>query len=495
MENMRKRNICSFILWIAGIAITLSVLHSFLFEQLTKYNINYSLYNRYIAVGVTLVLFAFILGISFVTSLGKIAISANAKSVITIAGFGISIAGFFGVRIVDYLVYNHRIDYTAYGSTIETAAIGADGKLVCDFTGVSGIYTTVLSVLFKFLGNTDNAVFVCQLLFAFVSLIILAISFKSLFGRVESVVACIGISCFPLFIDSAFNVDMTVARLFVWSVTLGLITFCIYLADRIKLIEVSTVIAAICVGLLYIYDVSIIYIGLLYLASVIFWSKTGIIRRIINSILFLAIMIIIMNLPYIYDCIMSGRVDINALIMTIQMRFRGSLDYSETVRMSLEPFAIIIWILGILYFISSFFYKADTAYGIIPVLLFMIFEKCYIRGTDYNYYYSIILIILFVLSGAGIRKIILTKGRDTKDTVGTDITEQTEKKELTEEIETDSKTEPDEIIEEVKPTRLINPLPVPKPHEKKQMDFDYSVSDYKMYYDIDVDEANNDYDI
>ncbi len=51
-----------------------------------------------------------------------------------------------------------------------------------------------------------------------------------------------------------------------------------------------------------------------------------------------------------------------------------------------------------------------------------------------------------------------------------------------------------EPIEEGKPRFIENPLPLPKKHVKKEMDYQYPVEDKDMKYDIDVDE-NDDFDI
>lgn len=51
-----------------------------------------------------------------------------------------------------------------------------------------------------------------------------------------------------------------------------------------------------------------------------------------------------------------------------------------------------------------------------------------------------------------------------------------------------------EPVEEEKPRFIENPLPLPKKHIKKEMDYQYPVEDKDMKYDIDVDE-NDDFDI
>lgn len=38
---------------------------------------------------------------------------------------------------------------------------------------------------------------------------------------------------------------------------------------------------------------------------------------------------------------------------------------------------------------------------------------------------------------------------------------------------------------------IENPLPVPKKHERKEMDYDYEVPEYKMKYDIKVKEYDD----
>lgn len=49
--------------------------------------------------------------------------------------------------------------------------------------------------------------------------------------------------------------------------------------------------------------------------------------------------------------------------------------------------------------------------------------------------------------------------------------------------------------EKAKKVQLIhNPLPGPKPHVKKQMNYDYNVLEDQMHYDVEVDE-NDDYDL
>lgn len=68
-----------------------------------------------------------------------------------------------------------------------------------------------------------------------------------------------------------------------------------------------------------------------------------------------------------------------------------------------------------------------------------------------------------------------------------------------EEIQTDAsdhdlpKTEVSEADAQEKPRFIENPLPLPKKHVKRTMDYDYEVSEEDMHYDVEID-AENDFD-
>lgn len=60
--------------------------------------------------------------------------------------------------------------------------------------------------------------------------------------------------------------------------------------------------------------------------------------------------------------------------------------------------------------------------------------------------------------------------------------------------EPDSVQTPENVREEEKPRFIENPLPLPKKHVKREMDYQYPVEEKDMKYDIEVDE-NDDFDI
>ena len=83
----------------------------------------------------------------------------------------------------------------------------------------------------------------------------------------------------------------------------------------------------------------------------------------------------------------------------------------------------------------------------------------------------------------------------TGESEQTDRQEITGESEQTDRQETSKRTDETETIEEPeKPRFFENPLPLPKKHVKKEMDYQYQVDEKDMKYDIEVPE-NDDFDI
>lgn len=105
-----------------------------------------------------------------------------------------------------------------------------------------------------------------------------------------------------------------------------------------------------------------------------------------------------------------------------------------------------------------------TGYGILP-------------------YGEIALFVWCVLAGLGLQNCILS---------GNDTVMQTEIEKINDGV---LQEELEETAEEsAKPRFLENPLPLPKKHVRREMDYDYPVEEQNMKYDVEVDE-NDDFDI
>lgn len=101
-----------------------------------------------------------------------------------------------------------------------------------------------------------------------------------------------------------------------------------------------------------------------------------------------------------------------------------------------------------------------------------------------------------VFAGLGIQNVIAGEPREVRDAMLAEINEAVDEKPVSERGEPEHHPDDEigkttEMPESQKPRFIENPLPLPKKHIRKEMDYQYPVEDDAMKYDVEVDEQDD----
>ena len=95
-----------------------------------------------------------------------------------------------------------------------------------------------------------------------------------------------------------------------------------------------------------------------------------------------------------------------------------------------------------------------------------------------------------VLAGLGIQNCVMGEPRQVREALLARINDEVDEKTADGE-QAAQELEEKETPVEAKPRFIENPLPLPKKHVKKEMDYQYPVEESQMKYDIEVDEKDD----
>lgn len=454
---------------------------------ITKTTEREALYISIVAIAIVILL-AYLLWALFRRN--EISCSNNTKSIFTVVSCIFIIALFLGLRIYDYnKVSLLNLTSSPYYLLYKNAEIGSNGLVYSNYNSLEDTFSSILSIFMKLLGNSAFSLVMCQTVILFVCLVILFFSVAKVFGRIEAVVTVLGVAVLPAFINCAYLVDTLVVRLFLFAFLFGVISICSNAYTNHVLCEVTSLFVGLAIGAIYTYDSAVIVLLIIAVAMIFEASNIKLYRRLISF----ALLLISFGVMFFFDACIEmflGKTDIALGIANsiVQSRMQGSFSTDFAMSLISIDFIGIVLAIALMYFAIMFVVNGNRTYIAVLMLLYLFFEASFYRGISVDYYQYLCIICLLIIAGSSIRSIFLTDSKSVK------VEEVTPSEEAV--YETDIKSsEPDEIIEVKAGEKLINPLPVPKPHEKKVMDYDYDVSDYKLYYDVELDSENMKYDL
>ncbi len=444
----------------------------------------------------------------------------KAGKILTIVFFMLNVMLFFIIRVF----YIPTIDEIAMKDTpyFQNAMILLDGTLKISWSSLEDIYTAFLSVFCRFLGNRWIVVVALQIVLQFFALILNYKALQRISGSFVAIVSGIGFSLLPLFTYNIIEVNLYSFNFFIFSLLLWILSYYKEILEKNRVIR--TILIPILVG--YAFYLNNIFVATILLPVIICINTYLKLSKKIFRVFAIAFLEIVGFLLPVCILAVQKKTDVFAyMIHYIDGRFRLTLPLDFLLvfpRQIMEqyiqnPYLIIVFVLCFSYVVMFFKTSCDEGYIYISIVLITVLFLFFFKENELGNYFLVITECLLAVAGAGIRNLIWTdKGSrkikvNDKDTNKKEQTteekvkdkdinkkEQTTEEVVKEEAKEEIKSEADKVINVV-PTKKIeyieNPLPLPKKHVKRQMEYGFIPKENQMNFDIELTEKNSDYDI
>lgn len=402
------------------------------------------------------------------------------------------------------------LDYnTVY---FQNAVIGAGGGADPVMNEAGQMYVLCLSFVMSFLGNKAAAAVVFQLILYSISLVLCYMIVRKAAGRFP---ACIALLLFSLlgYGEALYRIDP------------GCFIFTLYLACLLAVVNFvkaycdgrmkrpaqmsAAVITGIIIGIMIYLDFKSVTL-LVFLIGIFTGKKhdTGRAKKIsagLNALTYFVILLCAAFAWVLTDCVLYQNGGSLYSVMewakfNIISGNYGKLFYFLGRFDSIDTILPIFMTVGMAAFLVFAFLKSGREQNyMLWILVCLIAAPTPFTGNGVVMYRSVPLFFWSVLAGLGLQSCIFGE----KAMVMQEVIEQInaaaepieEVKRVPERKEPEKKeSEKHEPEKNEKPRFIENPLPLPKKHVKKEMDYQYVIAEDKMKYDVEVDE-NDDFDI
>ena len=413
----------------------------------------------------------------------------------------VSISFVFGLlyrlRVLLYTTVDSASIESVTGDYYERALIRAGEQIEPMAHGLSQLYVTCLSAVFSFLGNGVTSAMLFQIILQMAAMVLAFCIVKKAARRLPACVVLLSLAFSDTFAAKIAVIDPECFYLVLYLLGLLVILGFIkgYLLGKPVLGGLAgAVFAGASIGVLIYLELW--SVTLLFFLVGLFTGKREKEDRISGRILH--------TFMTVASCVGSFLVVIGADATLSGVSFEWS------IRVWAYPYSLIRW--------NGFLFdtvKGDSLFWALLVLLaaFLVFE--FLRGgREQNYtlwmfvcvlftpvlmmdldrigYGSILLFFWSMMAGLGLKNCILAgqaevmraKIQEINASVGADAIQ--EIKAATEMAEKNAAEQPME-----KPRYIENPLPVPKKHVKREMNYDHEVPESAMHFDIEIAEGDD----
>lgn len=430
------------------------------------------------------------------------------EKIVALIGFLLIIILFFLIRVV----FTPAINESAIKDSpyFQNAMILMNGTVNLTINSMDEIYTAILSVFCRFLGNRSIAVVSLQMILQFFSLIFNYIAVRKISGRFAAIISCVGFTILPIFFKNVVEVNILSLIFFVFTFLLWLLSLYKGILEKFKVRELYSIFLSFVIGYFFYYDnifASIILIPIILCIISDFKN----IRKIINIVLVILFEVIGFILPVIITACNKGTDIITYLTNFIEHRFQIEFQMSVMEKYVNYSYLIIVFALCICYIVMFFKTSHDETHIIILIAIVAVILLYCFHNTEVESYFYVLTDCFLVVAGTGLRNLFLTSEK-VKDLTNMEKKEDNEesleefvsyfKDNVNEEMldilenEEDSDTNIQEDKASKKEIKYIeNPLPLPKKHEKKQMDYGFNPNDEQMHFDFDVTDDKSEFDI
>ncbi len=397
------------------------------------------------------------------------------------------------------------LDYnTVY---FQNAVIGAGGGADPVTNEAGQMYVLCLSFVMSFLGNKAAAAVVFQLILYSISLVLCYVIVRKAAGRFP---ACISLLLFSLlgYGEALYRIDP------------GCFIFTLYLACLLAVVNfvkaycaghmkrpvqmTAAVITGIIIGIMIYLDSTAVTL-LVFLTGIFTGKKqdTGREKKIsagLNVTTYFVILLCAAAAWFLTDCALYqngglwysvtewARFNIVSGNYGKLFWFLGRFDSPGTI-------LSIFMTVGMAAFLVFAFFKSGREQNyMLWILVSLIAAPTPFTGNGVIMYRPVPLFFWSVLAGLGLQNCIFGEKSKLMQEVIEQINAAAEPIEEVKREPEKQEPEKHETEKHEKPRFIENPLPLPKKHVKKEMDYQYEIADDKMKYDIEVDE-NDDFDI
>ncbi len=404
----------------------------------------------------------------------------------------------------------HGLDYnTVY---FQNAVIGAEGGADPVMNEAGQMYVLCLSFVMSFLGNKAAAAVVFQLILYCISLVLCYAVVRKAAGRFP---ACIALLLFSLlgYGEALYRID---PGCFIFTLYLACLLAVVnfvkaYCEGRMKRPAQMTVavIIGIIIGIMIYLDFKSVTL-LVFLIGIFIGKKqeAGGTKKIsagLNVMTYFVILLCAAAAWFLTDCALyqnggSWYSAVEWARLNILSGNYGKLLYFWNRFDSLDTiFPIFMTVSMAAFLVFAFFKSGREQNYMLWILVCLIAATTPFTGNGAIMYRPVPLFFWSVLAGLGLQNCIFGEKAKVMQEMIEQINaaaEPIEEVKREPEKQEPEKQEPEkhETEKHEKPRFIENPLPLPKKHVKKEMDYQYEIADDKMKYDIEVDE-NDDFDI
>lgn len=426
-------------------------------------------------------------------------ISLHAKAMLEAAAVSVSFV--FGLlyrlRALLYSTIDSAVMESVTSDYYERALIRAGETIEPMAHGASQLYVSCLSAVFSFLGNGVTSAMLFQIILQMLAMLFAFRIVKKAAGRLPACVVLLSLAFSDVFVRKIAVIDPECLYLALYLLGLLAILGFIksYLTGKLVLGGLpGAVLAGAFIGVLTYLE---LWSGtLLFFLVGLFTGKKEREDSISGRILHTFVTVV--------SCVGSFFVVIGADAAL------SNVSFGRSIRVWAYPYSLIRW--------NGFLFdavKGDSLFWALLILLaaFLVFE--FLRGDrEQNYtlwlsacvlltpvlmmdlnrisYGSILLFFWSMMAGLGLGNCVLSgqaevmqaKIQKINASAGAEAIQ--EIKAATEMAEKNEAEQPGE-----KPRYIENPLPVPKKHVKREMDYDHEVSESAMHFDVEITEEDD----
>lgn len=327
---------------------------------------------------ITGVVCAFFVGISFLLNkyvsiiFNKLSFDEDKAFYI---GFSIASLAFLVIRL---LIIADVIKIEPNLSVVSDMAMIKDGSLFVNFSTTDGIFATMLSLLFKILGNTFFPVYLLQLILSIITYALLVFGFKDLFGRFVALFTAF----FMAFSPTVFNsiaCDSSVNLIFMFFAVIIFVTAKYRKRTDIYDLKaiISLLIGALC-GICGLYHVFFLYVILVPIIVVLEVDTESLGTRVLNTLMVILGGLLGFVIPQAIDAFVISKTGVigftDSVVNNVLFRFGLKYDFDILAEYIGYSKVFILLSLCVIYCVMYWLNEEDDLHVLCTMLLTMLLQ-------------------------------------------------------------------------------------------------------------------------
>lgn len=475
---MNKKNVFSYFMWIIyslvvgtslfGITGTLSRQTGFTVE------LGYGVGALWLVLSGIIVFLIYKLlgkGVSDIAFEGKVWLLAEIIIAVILVGVGITL------RVTNLASAGEDASYFA----ITVVAEGQSIPVVVH--GASYLYLQLLHLIFLLFGNSFMAGVWLQIILCVLATAVVYFAVRKIAGIVAAMIMLDFLMIGPLMIEESLMLSPEMLFLLIYAIGLLAVAFCIRGSKKV----IICLLVGIVIGLCTYPDI--------YGVSLLFMAVTGILlrkndeditvaKRIVSALICILGAFVGFGGVLFVDALLCGKSFLDVLNAWWQLYLPETFVLPGLVNLVYSSLDVLFLILLLAIGIFSFWCSREIdrqSVWIIPIVILVLFQ-CFGMGVAVQNVMIYLYLLMAIIAGTNITLIFKSKESEPKEA------EAVEKR--------SRKTVRTPVLKEEEPQiqYLENPLPLPKKHERKTLDFD--IVDIEVEDDFDYNVADDDdYDI